>query len=139
MHFNNNKHPLAKILGLSGYELMSTISFLSGQNLVERVNTASNKDFSYNSKIILTSKGFDTALQNENNKINSNFQEVLVYTAVIGSLLGIYKFMYEPFSTSLTGFIKIFVGLVIILVGLILAVVISSFMNKCVIPIIKKK
>lgn len=85
----SNDHPLAKHLKISGQDVALSMMFLEDQGLIEY-------DKSENNWIILTPKGFEVALQNQNaKKANRNFMAslflsfVIAIMAIVNVLIGI--------------------------------------------------
>ncbi len=70
-------HPLAKRLKMTAYELTMITAFLEEQELIEY-------DEQEHNWIHITSKGFDVALQNENQKLTflTNYA-IILFTAII--------------------------------------------------------
>jgi hypothetical protein len=62
MYFNDDAHPLAQKLKITGYELMLCLSYLEKQKLVERSLGMGGKDMPYSASLEITEKGFSVAL-----------------------------------------------------------------------------
>ncbi len=81
---NNDKHNLAKKLGISGYELMLAISFLIDQKLIERNVNPPQRSEEYFAHFILTIKGFEVALNLIRHQDSINIQYgIFAFTGII--------------------------------------------------------
>jgi len=106
--FNDNNHPLAKKLKITGYELMLSISFLRNHKLISDNNKFEmlkheGIDPSWNNQVSLTKEGFEIAIKLENEINNQKTQNVvMIFTAIIG-YTGVMVFLkgFIEFSNSL--------------------------------------
>lgn len=66
--YNDDNHPIAKKLKISGQELILGISFLRDNKLVKETNIDALNliDKNWSSALLLTDKGFDLAIKLEN-------------------------------------------------------------------------
>jgi len=88
--FNDNNHPLAKRLRITGYELMLAISFLRENKLINDNNKFEMLNLEkinpeWSNQVSLTKDGFDVAIKLENEINNQRTQNVvMIFTTIIG-------------------------------------------------------
>ncbi|MGE0792672.1 MAG: hypothetical protein AB7V77_00665 [Candidatus Woesearchaeota archaeon] len=106
--WNSNKHPLAKNLKISGYELCVSIIFLKDQKLVfewEKIfdKTVKNKSI----KLELTEKGFNVAMDLEKHKDTEIFNVALFFLTLMLVLSSIISVMFSTDNAGIIVFITI--------------------------------
>lgn len=126
---NDDNHPIAKKLKISGQELMLGISFLEDHKLIENVR-GNRKDYWAFWK--LTEKGFNVVLENQKQDSSERLQEIIAIGTVVLVLITLSNHIQ---FTNDAGIIKE-IG-VIIFAFFILVCVIT--MIGVVWPIIKKR
>ena len=87
MQHNDDRHPLAKKLKITGYELMLGLSFLEGHKLI-KTSVLSKEAFS--AQWILMQKGFDVALDLEKLKSNLLMNASILYFTMIIAITGAF-------------------------------------------------
>ena len=98
--FYENKHPIAKKLRISGYELGLAISFLRENKLIEDNNKLTPLNFpqinaNWSNMVFLTDKGFDVATKLENELSNQKTQNVLIMLTIIIAWTGLVNLIKD--------------------------------------------
>lgn len=123
VNFNDNNHPLAKRLKITGYELMLAISFLRENKLIKDNNPFGTLDHEninpeWSNQISLTNDGFDVAVKLENEISNQRTQNVvMIFTAIIGST-GTMVFLKDVIELPNSLFFWVYVVIIVLLLFL---------------------
>ncbi len=120
-YFRNNKigiqnpnHSLVKKLRMSEYEVMLCASFLEENGLLEWKKVHNSLD--NHQDLVLTSKGFDVALQNEGQEKTQGLQKILALASVLSAILVIFSIMLN--SRNIIALIAAFILIIPITVFL---------------------
>ncbi len=99
--FNDNDHPLAKKLKITGYELMLAISFLRDNKLIkDSPSSHQNEIVHYSNQISLTEYGFEVAVKIESELINEKTQSTLVILTIIIAFTGFIGLFFESIKNN---------------------------------------
>jgi heme/copper-type cytochrome/quinol oxidase subunit 4 len=126
VNFNDDNHPLAKKLKLTGYELMLAISFLRGNKLIEDSHSKEPLDHptinpGWSSSIFLTEKGFNFSVKLENELSNQKTQVVIMIFAVITGITGFMGFFFDKVENKESKF------LIALIYGVIVLIILFAF------------
>lgn len=123
VNFNDNNHPLAKRLKITGYELKLAISFLRENKLIKDNNPFGMLDHEkinpeWSNQISLTNDGFDVAVKLENEISNQRTQNVvMIFTAIICST-GAMVFLKDVIELPNSLFFWVYVVIIVLLLFL---------------------
>ncbi len=82
--FNDDKHPLARKVGMTGDELMLEIEFLERQGLIKKNVNVDMKNVPYHMTLQLTEKGFDVIFSLEKHRQSGRIQgAIVIFTAMV--------------------------------------------------------
>ena len=122
MGFNDDNHPIAKNLKITGIELMLAISFLRDNKLIKDNNKSTPLDHpsintNWSNIILLTEKGFDVAIKLENEIGNQKVQKILVLFTIIIGFTGFITLIKDLLPDKLSIIFWIYLIIIFILLG----------------------
>ncbi len=103
-------HPLVKCLKITPYELRLIMAFLEDQRLIEYEKPENNW-------INLTSKGFDVALQNQNQKMTLITNRILAFLTAVIAISAIVNVIYGITDITIKWYVTLIIVVFLLAIG----------------------